>query len=191
MYYYYRPEYNYMDPYSAEPVFAQGRYQDQIPYSENIEVYNDAYRNMRTGMEEALKTIREAVEGEKEDRDFYEMLVSMAPAQEDMGIINGIRQNEIHHNALFRELYYELTGKKLRPENIAQQTGTQSTGIGTYCEGLKKALMGEQKAVEKYRRILFAMSERKHINIMTEIITDELRHLGLYNYLYAKNGCNV
>jgi len=51
--------------------------------------------------------------------------------------------------------------------------------------------MGEQGAVEKYRKILFAMKERKHINMMTEIITDELRHLGLYNYLYAKNQCSV
>ncbi|HBD01414.1 MAG TPA: rubrerythrin, partial [Lachnoclostridium sp.] len=37
--------------------------------------------------------------------------------------------------------------------------------------------------------ILYAMQSRVHINMMIEIITDEIRHGILYNYLYAKNGC--
>ena len=58
-----------------------------------------------------------------------------------------------------------------------------------YCEGIKMAIMGEQNAVRKYRKILYAMQERVEINILTEIITDEIRHGSLYNYLYSKNGC--
>ncbi|MDP2891609.1 MAG: ferritin-like domain-containing protein, partial [Bacillota bacterium] len=54
----------------------------------------------------------------------------------------------------------------------------------------KQALMGEQNAVRKYRQVLFAMTDRRLINMITEIITDEIRHATLYNYLYAKNGCN-
>lgn len=41
----------------------------------------------------------------------------------------------------------------------------------------------------RYRNILYAMEFREHINMMIEIITDELRHGILYNYLYTKNGC--
>jgi hypothetical protein len=43
--------------------------------------------------------------------------------------------------------------------------------------------------VEKYRKILFVLTDRNQINKMVEIITDELRHGILYNYLYSKNKC--
>ena len=33
------------------------------------------------------------------------------------------------------------------------------------------------------------MQDRRHINMLTEIITDEIRHANLYNLLYSKNGC--
>jgi rubrerythrin len=88
------------------------------------------------------------------------------------------------HYELFRQLYYELTGNMPGPTRESAFEKPSS-----YCAGLRKALMGEQNAVTYYRRILYAMKDRKHINMMTEIITDELRHLGLYNYLYAKNKC--
>jgi hypothetical protein len=45
--------------------------------------------------------------------------------------------------------------------------------------------------VRKYRRILYALQDRVHINILTGIITDEIRHGILYSYLYSKNGCRV
>jgi rubrerythrin len=61
----------------------------------------------------------------------------------------------------------------------------------TYCEGLRNALKGEQNAVQKYRKILFVLTDRTDINTLTEIITDELRHGILYSYLYSKNGCSV
>jgi len=59
----------------------------------------------------------------------------------------------------------------------------------TYCEGLIKALIGETNAVKKYRKILFVMTERRHINMLTEIITDEIRHGILYNLLVHNNDC--
>ena len=57
----------------------------------------------------------------------------------------------------------------------------------TYLEGLKKALFGELKAVEKYRVIREAMPNRYYRDILFEIITDELKHSAKYNYLYTIN----
>ena len=148
-------------------------------------VREDPY-NARTNLEAALITIRQATEGEAEDRASYEYLISIAPSQEDRDIIDGIRNDEMKHFKLFRQLYFDITGEKLPPAQTAPFEQPAS-----YCEGLKKALLGEQSAVVKYRRVLFAMRNRRHINMMTEIITDELRHLGLYNYLFSKNRCGV
>jgi len=101
-------------------------------------------------------------------------------------VIGGIRDDEMKHYVLFRQIYQELTGNALPP---AAEMPFEKPA--SYCDGLHKALMGEQSAVTRYRRILYAMKDRRHINMLTEIITDELRHFGLYNYLYAKNRCNV
>ena len=132
----------------------------------------------------ALVLIEQALSGESEDRMFYSWLMEQAPSAEDRQIIAGIRDNEIRHYALFRQIYSELTGRT--PPPVPGETFEQPA---SYCQGLSRALLGEQNAVQKYRRILYAMQSRVHINILTEIITDEIRHGLLYNYLYTKNGC--
>jgi rubrerythrin len=134
----------------------------------------------------ALALIREAVASENEDKQFYEYLISVAPNEEEKKIITGIRDDEIHHFALFRQVYFILTGRTL-PEAAEVEFEKPAS----YCEGLKRALMGEQGAVRKYRRIFFALQDRTLMNILIEIITDEIRHGSLYNYLYSKNSCNV
>jgi len=134
----------------------------------------------------ALQYIREAVEGESEDRQFYEYLISVAPTEADKEIIAGIRDDEIGHFGLFRQVYYMITQRTLpEPKEVKLEKPA------TYCEGLKRALMGEQAAVKKYRRILFALQDRVLMNILFEIITDEIRHGSLYNYLYSKNSCKA
>ena len=138
----------------------------------------------QVSMAEALELIKAAVEGEREDRMFYDFLINNAPNNKDREIIKGIRDDEIRHAKLFRRLYFELTGKVISPK---QEVDFQKPA--NYCEGLIRALMGEQNAVRKYRKILFAMKERSHINTLTEIITDEIRHASLYNLLIHNNDC--
>jgi len=135
-------------------------------------------------LQTALELIKEAVSGETEDRLFYEYLISVAPSEEDKNIIKGIRDDEIKHFGMFREIYREFTG-----ENLPIVTDGKFQKPKSYCEGLRDALLGEQRAVEKYRKILFALRDRRQINKLVEIITDELRHGSLYNYLYSKNKC--
>ena len=139
---------------------------------------------MKPSLSEALELIKQAVEGETEDRLFYDFLIRNAPCEEDRNIISGIRDDEIKHAKMFRQLYFELTGKTI-PPNV----NVNFEPPRTYCEGLIKALIGETNAVEKYRNILFAMTERRHINMLTEIITDEIRHGILYNLLVHNNDC--
>lgn len=134
----------------------------------------------------ALKLIQEAIAGETEDRMFYQYLIENTPSEADKEIITGIRDDEIRHFSLFRQVYFQLTGQMLAPpQNVTFQKPE------SYCEGVKRALKGEQNAVRKYRRILYALQDRVQINILTGIITDEIRHGILYSYLYSKNGCRV
>jgi rubrerythrin len=128
---------------------------------------------------EALQIIEKAVTGEREDEIFYDYLIKIAPSQEATSIIQGIRDDERKHNKMFRKIYIELTGHML--QEIKQEEAIKPE---VYCDGIKKALLGELGAVQKYRKVLFALQDRVHLNMLTEIITDELRHANLYNLLF-------
>lgn len=171
VYYGYYP-YNSTYYQPTQPLNPYSKTGDQYTYPQNYPM--------------ALQLILEALSGETEDKLFYDYLISIAPSQEDKDIIASIRDDEKEHFDLFRQLYYELTGQ-MPP----QQNNEGFTKPASYCQGIKKSILGEISAVENYRKILFAMVDRRHINILTRIITDEIRHADFFNFLYSKNKCHM
>jgi len=143
-------------------------------------VREDPY-NAHMNLETALITIKQAAESEADVRAFYDMMSKAAPSDTERGIIDDMRRDDLKHFRLLRQIYYDITGEKLDTAQSAKAALPES-----YADGLAAALMGEQQAVATYRKVMFAMRSRRHVNMMTEIITDELRHLGLYNYLFTK-----
>lgn len=178
---------NYYNPYIYGQSMPAAAMQDStvMPYMAQ-QMNTDIIYMYPQNLAGALVLIQQAVAGENEDKMFYSYLIETAPTKEDKEIITGIRDNEINHFNLFRQIFYEITGRTLPPVQ-----GEEFVHPATYCDGLKRALIGEQNAVQKYRKILYAMQNRIHINILTDIITDEIRHGILYNYLYSKNNCNA
>jgi rubrerythrin len=157
-----------VSPYPGNP-FVTYKYFSTHPY---VSVY---------AFPEAVKLIAEAAGSEREDELFYDYLLSVAPAaQKD--IIVSIRDDERKHNLLFKQLYWELTGRDLQP--VPEEPFTQPK---SYCDGLTRAIFGELGAVEKYRKILFGLEFLPYRNIITEIYTDELKHASKWNYLYTLN----
>lgn len=132
--------------------------------------------------QKALQLIRESVKSEKEDEMFYDYLINAAPSDKDKKIIEGIRNDERKHFKMFRQMYYEMTGTQLPPPEDVKFEKPKY-----YISGIEKALFGELKAVERYRQIAFGLIGRKYLNMITEILTDELKHASMYNFLYAEN----
>lgn len=134
-------------------------------------------------LQEALESIKEAVQGEREDELFYDYLISVAPTMEEKKIIASIRDDEKNHNRLFRIIYKDFTGGKEVP------AGNEETfeKPKSYLEGIEKALFGELRAVEKYRDIRSALAISMYRDILFDIITDEIKHASKYNYLFTLN----
>lgn len=135
-------------------------------------------------LQKTLNLIKKAISEEQKDKMFYEVLMKNAPLNEDKKIIQEVRDNEVEHFVLLSNLYKNISGQT--PSNIEQGKFKKPS---CYCEGLKLAIIGEQSSVVEYRKILFSLVNRKQINTVVEIITDELRHAALFNYLYSKNRC--
>lgn len=136
----------------------------------------------REEVEIALESIKDSVKGEKHDELFYDYLISAAPNDEEKNIIKSIRDDEIKHNRYFKDIYKDFTGK-----NIEVDKDATFDKPSDYLTGLKDAIFGELRAVEKYRNIRKVMPTEYYRDILFEIITDELKHSAKYNYLYTKN----
>jgi rubrerythrin len=147
------------------------------PQSGNIYFFPETLPN-------ALSLIQQGVSSESEDSIYFTYLADLAPTEEEKKIITDIRNDEITHYNMFFQIFYDLTGNRVPA--LTQETFLPPS---SYCEGLKKAILKEQEALENYRQILFAMSTSIHINLLTDVIMDEFRHGSLFNYLYARNNC--
>ena len=128
---------------------------------------------------QAVDMIRRSVGDERADEVFYDALIKMAPNDRDKEIITGIRDDERKHNRILRELYFNFTGQMI-PVDTSNEACENNF---TYKEGLEKALFGELEAVVKYIRIMGVMPSGNSYILVMSIMTDELRHSAMYNYL--------
>lgn len=131
---------------------------------------------------QALHMIRESVQGERNDELFYDELIALAPSQEQVSIIETIRNDERGHNMMLREMYRALTG-----QDITGISNEQYQQVSSYKEGLERALMGELGAVERYRSIWFGLPAGIYKDTVQGILLDELKHAAKYNYLITIN----
>jgi rubrerythrin len=134
----------------------------------------------------SLNLILEALGDETHDRMFYECLLQMAPDKKQGKIIESIRNDEIKHFKMFRMIYEEITCES--PCKLPGP-GQEFNEPEIYCDAIEKALFGELKAVEIYRKIMFGLCSQRHRDMLFEIITDEMKHSVKWNFLYNINGC--
>ncbi|MGY0372450.1 ferritin-like domain-containing protein [Clostridium sp. JNZ J1-5] len=131
---------------------------------------------------QSLLLIKSSVKGEREDEMFYDYLIKLAPTEEEREIIKSIRDDERKHNLMFRKIYKEFTGEEIKDVDKEEFIKPES-----YIEGIKKALFGELKAVEKYRKIRQGLPYTQYRDMLFEIITDEIKHAIKYNYILNLN----
>lgn len=153
-------------------------------YNFNNPFYRNNNEKFKSGeiltLNEAIESIRESVGDEREDELFYDTIIMQAPTEKDKNIIISIRDDERKHNKILRELYYEFTGKQLPHDNSVKKQNNMD-----YKHNLEKALFGELKAVERYRKIMSTMPQGKSYNLLMSIMTDELMHADKYNFLIS------
>ncbi|MHC1747586.1 MAG: ferritin family protein [Cellulosilyticaceae bacterium] len=136
---------------------------------------------------ESIKLIESSVEGEKSDAMFYEWLIENIPTKnltpnqvkDITTTIEGIKTDEMAHNQTFKKLYKQFTKKNAMPEEEV------FVPPSSFEEGIVKALNGELTAVTKYRKILAGLPNNYYRDQVFDILTDELRHANLYNWIYT------
>lgn len=118
---------------------------------------------------------------------FYQWLIDNIPvdslyrkqAEQIKGIIESIRDDELRHNRAYKQMYYQITGQKIQPEE------ENFIPPESFKEGIVNAMMGELNAVKTYREIMMGLPSLYYRDQVFNILSDELRHGNLYNYIYT------
>lgn len=130
----------------------------------------------------ALEQIKKSIGDERRDELFYDQLINMAPDENSRDIISSIRDDEKRHNEILRFVYSNITGEVI--ESPSEDITIEEM---TYIDSIEKSLLDEVAAVKKYRKIMGAMPNSKMHTLLMSIMTDEIRHASLYNYLINKS----
>lgn len=150
-------------------------------YRENLPwILDYTNKSVQYNLNKAITITKDSVSDEIEDEVFYESLIKVSPNVEAREIIKSIQNDEKIHNRILRNVFTKLTGVIL-PEN----TQTIDAKQMSYIDGIKSALMGELKAVERYRELLTYMPYKELQSMIFYILTDEIKHANKYNYLIA------
>ena len=124
--------------------------------------------------------IVEAMTAERHDRVKYQEMMKMTT---DPAVIKQIKfayDDEIKHYGMFRQIYYQLTGKQL---DIPIPASVEK--YNTLMEAVQSSIEGENEAVDLYREIFALLPNRLMRDTVFEIITDEQEHFGRFIYLYS------
>lgn len=138
-------------------------------------------------LENAIYTIGNSVESEEIINRYYQWLIDnipeseLTPGQNDRirNILETIQQDKINHNRILKNIYYELTGKVVTivEKEFAEPKDFKMEIMYEYIRALE--------GIQKYRHVMFGMPNLSYRDLIYIIISDEIRHASLYNYITA------
>ena len=127
-----------------------------------------------------LDLIIEAMKAERHDTVKYKKMMEMT---NDPAIIKQIKfayDDEIKHYQMFRQIYYQLTGRAI---NIPLPAEVEK--YDNIMDAVKSSIEGEHEAVDLYRDIHAMLPNQRLRDMVFEIITDEIEHANRFVYSYS------
>ena len=149
-------------------------------------MYNWIYPNP-IQLQNSINLIAESVEDERSASEFYQWLIDNIPveklstrqANKIKNLIESIRDDELNHNKIFKKMYSQITGKE------AETKEEPFTPPKSFRIGIEDAIGSELDAVKKYREIMGGLPSLYYRDQVFNIISDEIRHSGIYNFIYT------
>lgn len=134
------------------------------------------------GLKRAVDLMEFAIQKEKDDVEFYNVLIELAPTEEEKVMLTTIRDDELKHGRMYRKMYREITGEEAQVSDQVQLELPK-----TYVEGIIEAIFHEFDALDKYNTIQYGLQSELYQDMLLEIRADEFKHGSTLNYLYTLN----
>lgn len=151
----------------------------------NIYTYKEVGNksNKKQDFTKVAVSIKNVIQRQNNNKDFINLLLTLASNKEDQKIINSIFDDEKKYNEKLEKMYLELTGDKF----TNSRRNNQIENFYNYDKNLEKAFFNKLDSIEEYKRIKNDIHNREHIYTIMDIINDELKHANLYNFLITSN----
>lgn len=134
----------------------------------------------------ALDLVREEIQDKTTAELLCDYLISIAPTQEEKDIMISIRDDEITHRKLLKEIYRYYTCEEI------QNTNNENFIIlSSYIEGINKAIFDKLNYMDNYKFIGSHLSNTADMDTMFRILTDEMKNLTKYNYILNNNSNSI
>lgn len=150
-------------------------------YTHNFHRSNQMHTPYGT-LEKAMLLVKKSIQHEKENKFFYNCLISLAPTKVEKNIFITIKNDKEQHNKYFNEIYKFYKGKNIFSPQISNFENPKS-----YIDGIKKARLVELDSLEIYRYIKSSLPDEHYRDMVFDILIDELTHVNKYNYILHLN----
>ena len=148
-------------------------YNRQYPYQEQVR--------------EAMQLISNSLNLEAASKNYYEWLLDNIPVDnltraqrtEIADILMKIRDDEIKHSEMFKQIYKDFTGEDIviEPKDFVPPQ--------KFTDGLRTGMFEEFNSVRRYREIMHKIPGDEYKAMLFDIITDELIHGHLFEYIFT------
>lgn len=141
-----------------------------------------SYYNFYRNNDILISYIEDAIEEKNNYAIYYKNLNDYSNNSFSRKVINDIMHDEEKHKMIFQKILQSIVGGSiLQPKNV------KPIRITSFSDSIKTAILNEAYGVEKYRKVLFLLEQKYHRDNLVEVLTDELKHIGLLNMLLTLN----
>lgn len=138
-------------------------------------------------LKNSIKLIKKYAESEKRDSMIFQWLIQNIPVSQLLpketrkiqGIIESIRDDELRHDQVYKNMYFQITGMKVQSE---EEAFIPPAG---FKDGIADAMMRELNDIKIHHEIMEGLPSLYYRSKVHNILSDELRHGSLYNYIYT------
>lgn len=133
--------------------------------------------------DDILSSLKDVINNEEADALTYEALITIAQTDEEKLLLRNIYNDELKHYRILQEISLNYENQIISNSQLPK---SQYSELG-YIKTLKNAKLDELEAVKKYQQIYSKITDNHFKNMIFEIITDELIHAHLIDYILLLN----
>lgn len=134
------------------------------------------------GLEQAIDLMEVTVENGAAGIKLLNFLIDNAPTEQEKRLLIGMRNDELKHEKMLREIYRDITGEDMQIFDPVEINLPES-----YVDGIVEAILDHFETILLINTIQYGLQSERYRNILFEIRIDELRHADELNFIYTFN----
>lgn len=132
-------------------------------------------------IKKTLYEVKKITQDKRNNMLFYMAISKIANSSQDKKILDLLINDKRQHVKNLEQFYRIITRQNIIPLQESMEKPS------SYIEGLRMCIISENKAIMNCNQILTFTQDIRLKTIISNILSDELKHLGYFHSLYTEN----